>query len=71
ARFFSTRHPFVHQDERRQAYASLAYYPDDARARWVEQGLRSRDDQIKSICDRLRAESAASEAEERAVLEKR
>lgn len=53
-RFF--RDPFLPwppREERRAAYETLSAYPRDQRARFVEQGLRSRDPEIREICRRL------------------
>ena len=53
-RFF--RDPFLpwpSKEERRAVYESLAAYPADARRKFVELGLSSRDPHIRSICERL------------------
>jgi HEAT repeat protein len=42
--------PVVSLDERRTAFRSLQAYPAEARASFVERGLRSRDDEIRRIC---------------------
>jgi HEAT repeat protein len=56
-RFFQdTFLPWPNIQERRAAYESLAGYPADARARFVERGLRSRDPEIRAICEKLQAE---------------
>ena len=55
ARFFRERWlPFPPAAERRAAYESLHGYPPDARAGLVERGRRSRDAEIRGICERLR-----------------
>jgi HEAT repeat protein len=55
ARFFRARWaPFPVLAERRAAFESLQGYPPEARARLVERGLRSRDQQIRAACERLR-----------------
>jgi hypothetical protein len=55
ARFFRERWgPFPSMAERRAAYESLQGYPPDARAGLVERGARSRDHQIRTLCERLR-----------------
>jgi HEAT repeat protein len=56
ARFFSERWvPFRSIAERRAAYESLGGYPSDARAWLVMRGLRSRDHEIRAVCERLRS----------------
>ena len=45
--------PWPSRAERQAAFESLAAYPRDARAPFVERGLRSRDPQIRNICRRL------------------
>ena len=45
--------PWPSKEERRAAYESLAAYPPEARAELVEKGLRSRDPQVREICQRL------------------
>lgn len=45
--------PWPHRDERRAAWESLASYPADARAPYIERGLRSRDAAIREMCRRL------------------
>jgi HEAT repeat protein len=55
ARFFRERWgPFPSKDERRTAYESLQGYAPDARAWLVMRGLRSRDREIRAVCERLR-----------------
>ena len=55
ARFFRERWvPFRSNAERRAAYESLQGYPPDARAWLVMRGLRSRDQEIRAVCERLR-----------------
>ena len=56
ARFFRERRvPFPSLAERRAAYESLQGYPTAARARPVTRGLRSRDHEIRAVCERLRS----------------
>ena len=56
ARFFRERwSPFRSIAERRAAYESLQGYPSDARAGLVMRGLRSRDHEIRAVCERLRS----------------
>jgi hypothetical protein len=56
ARFFRERlAPFPSLAERRAAYESLQGYPSDARAGLVMRGLRSRDHEIRAVCERLRS----------------
>jgi hypothetical protein len=45
--------PWPSKYERRAAYESLVSYPADARAPFVERGLRSRDREIRAICRRV------------------
>jgi hypothetical protein len=45
--------PWPSKLERRAAYESLASYPADARAPYVERGLASRDATIRTICRRV------------------
>jgi hypothetical protein len=56
--------PVVALEERRAAYRALQGYPLQARREIVERGLRSRDDEIRSLCQRLQARAPA--AKERA-----
>jgi HEAT repeat protein len=54
-RFFRDRWvPFRSTEERRAAYESLQGYPPDVRAWLVMRGLRSRDHEIRAVCERLR-----------------
>jgi hypothetical protein len=46
--------PLVALEERRVAYRSLLSYPPEARRPLVERGLRSRDPEIRRICEALR-----------------
>jgi HEAT repeat protein len=56
ARFFRERWvPFSSRAERRAAYESLQGYPSDVRAWLVMRGLRSRDQEIRAVCERLRS----------------
>jgi hypothetical protein len=59
-RFFSTL-TVDHPDERRAAFQSLAGYPEEARAPFVEKGLRSRDPAIRALCERLTTEDPRHE----------
>jgi HEAT repeat protein len=52
--------PVVALEERRTAYRALQSYPLEARRGIVERGLRSRDDEIRSLCQRLQAQAAAA-----------
>jgi HEAT repeat protein len=45
--------PWSLRAERRAAYESLASYPVDARAPFVERGLRSRDAHIREVCRKM------------------
>ncbi len=55
ARYFRERWgPLPSVAERRAAYESLQGYAPDARHAWVERGARSRDHEIRAICERLR-----------------
>jgi hypothetical protein len=55
ARFFRERWSlFPAVAERRAAYASLEGYPPEARVGLVTLGLRSRDQEIRAISERLR-----------------
>jgi HEAT repeat protein len=59
SRFFRERWgPFPSIIERRAAFESLQGYPADARAGLVERGLRSRDHEIRALCERLRGSRA-------------
>ncbi|HEY7139416.1 MAG TPA: HEAT repeat domain-containing protein [Methylomirabilota bacterium] len=56
AHFFRERWvPYPSTVERRAAYESLQGYPSDARAWLVMRGLRSRDPEIRAVCERLRS----------------
>ena len=57
--FASALVPLIALEERRVAYRSLALYPPEARRPLVERGLRSRDPEIRRICEALRREPAA------------
>ncbi|HWC01639.1 MAG TPA: hypothetical protein VHF87_02610 [Methylomirabilota bacterium] len=57
ARFFRERWgPFPALAERRAAFESLQGYPPEARASLALRGLRSRDHEIRTVCERLRSE---------------
>jgi hypothetical protein len=45
--------PWPSKVERRAAYESLASYPAEGRAPYVERGLRSRDAAIRAICEKV------------------
>jgi hypothetical protein len=45
--------PPVPQEERRAAFKSLEAYPPEARKPLIERGLRSRDPQIRELCQKL------------------
>lgn len=45
--------PWPHRSERQAAFESLAAYPREARAPFVERGLKSRDPQVREICRRM------------------
>jgi hypothetical protein len=49
--------PVVSLEERRAAYRALQTYPVDARAEIVRHGLRSRDADIRALCQRLEAQT--------------
>ncbi len=54
-RFFRERWgPFPSLAERRAAYESLQGYAPDARFELVERGARSRDHEVRTLCERLR-----------------
>jgi HEAT repeat protein len=53
-RFFSDSIlPWPAKEERRAAWESLSGYPSDRRADLVQKGLRSRDSQVREICQRI------------------
>lgn len=54
--------PVVALEERRAAFRSLQGYALEARQEIVERGLRSRDDEIRGVCERLLTQSAAASA---------
>ncbi|GAC1429102.1 MAG: hypothetical protein NVSMB68_01250 [Thermoanaerobaculia bacterium] len=45
--------PWPSRAERRAAFETLAAYPPEIRAPFVERGLRSRDAEVRSVCRRL------------------
>lgn len=45
--------PWPNREERRAAWESLALYPPEVRAPFVERGLRSRDAEVREICRRI------------------
>ncbi|HUG54597.1 MAG TPA: HEAT repeat domain-containing protein [Vicinamibacteria bacterium] len=54
--------PLLALEERRAAYRTLAMYAPEARRGYVEKGLRSRDPEIRQVCERLRREQAPEQA---------
>jgi HEAT repeat protein len=67
--FFKNRIiPVVSREERRAAYRALQTYPLPARDEIVQRGLRSRDREIRALCERLAEQSRAAD---RPVREKR
>jgi HEAT repeat protein len=53
-RFFSDSYlPWPSKEERLAAWESLAGYPREVRADIVERGVRSRDRQVREICERM------------------
>jgi HEAT repeat protein len=52
--------PVVSIEERRAAYRSLQTYALDAREELVERGLRSGDDEIRALCERLQSQARAA-----------
>jgi len=55
----------THADERRAAYASLAFYPQAARQPFVDGGLRSTDGQVRAISARLKADAKRAQGGKR------
>ena len=53
----------VSLEERRAAFRSLPLYPPEARRLYVERGLRSRDPEIRRLCERLDREHPPVERE--------
>ncbi|PYQ43218.1 MAG: hypothetical protein DMF77_10670 [Acidobacteria bacterium] len=53
----------VSLEERRAAFRSLSLYPSEARRPYVERGLRTRDPEIRRVCERLDRESPPVERE--------
>ena len=64
-RRYFRRAPFalVSLEERRAAYRSLPMYPPDARQPLVERGLRSRDPEIRRVCEGLRGQRTVADRE--------
>ena len=62
-RRYFRRAPFalVSLEERRAAYRSLPMYPPDARQALVERGLRSRDPEIRRVCEGLRGQRTVAD----------
>lgn len=56
--------PVAAPEERRLAYELLEFYPPEARAAWVERGLRSRDAAIRESANRLASSTAVAKKEE-------
>jgi hypothetical protein len=52
--------PVVSLEERRTAYRSLQTYPLEAREEIVRRGLRSWDDEIRVLCERLQLQATAA-----------
>jgi hypothetical protein len=63
-RFFRSRWFAAPREERLAAFAALAYYPAEARQALVKRGLRSRDAELRSICEGLRDGAVSEELEE-------
>ena len=60
--FFKNRIiPVVSREERRAAYRALQTYPIPAREEIVQRGLRSRDGEIRALCERLAEQSRAAD----------
>jgi hypothetical protein len=60
------RHPILQLialEERRAAYRTLPLYPPEARRGYVQIGLRSRDPEIRQVCERLAREQAPARSE--------
>jgi len=51
--------PWPNIQERRAAFESLTGYPSSAREPFVERGLRSRDPEIRAICEKVAAAKSA------------
>lgn len=60
--------PPVALEERRAAYRSLEAYPAEARRPLVERGLRSRDPQIRDVCQRLAHTEAPPPVADRTII---
>lgn len=56
--------PVAAPEERRLAYELLEFYPFEARAPWVEEGLRSRDHVIRQIAEQLAERTDTARKEE-------
>jgi len=61
--FRSPLFTMVSLEERRAAFRSLSLYSSEARRPYVERGLRTRDPEIRRVCERLHRESPAVERE--------
>jgi hypothetical protein len=61
--FRSPLFTMVSLEERRAAFRSLSLYPPEARRPYVERGLRTRDPEIRRLCERLHRESPPVERE--------
>jgi hypothetical protein len=57
--FFRQWLPVGSSDERRAAFASLARYPPAARLPLLQQGLRNRDPEVRSLCQQLLAATSS------------
>jgi HEAT repeat protein len=68
-RFFgSGLFPPVAPEERRAAFKSLEGYPLEARRPLVERGLRSRDPQIRDLCQKLASAPAPARVGEQTLI---
>ncbi|MFN2443727.1 MAG: hypothetical protein ABR517_13700, partial [Thermoanaerobaculia bacterium] len=56
--------PVAAPEERRLAYELLEFYPFEARAPWVEEGLGSRDHVIRQIAEQLAERTDTARKEE-------
>jgi HEAT repeat protein len=61
--FRSPLFTMVSLEERRAAFRSLPLYPPEARRPYVERGLRTRDPEIRRLCERLEREHPPVERE--------
>lgn len=63
-RFFRSRWFAAPREERLASFAALAYYPADVRQALVRRGLRSRDAELRAICEGLRDGAVSEDLEE-------